>query len=81
MFGYYVYKSKKNLHTVINDEIEVSKSIAKIKNISIKFIQSDVVEINTDINMLKTILQNLISNAIKFTHLNGEINIFPYYIF
>jgi signal transduction histidine kinase len=46
------------------------------KNMSIKLFQSETILLNTDKNMFKTILRNLISNAIKFTNDNGLIKIF-----
>lgn len=45
------------------------------KNISINYIEDNQIEVIADINMLKTILRNLISNAIKFTNNNGEIKV------
>jgi signal transduction histidine kinase/ligand-binding sensor domain-containing protein len=43
------------------------------KNINIQFKIDPTLNVVADENMLKTILRNLISNAIKFTHLNGSI--------
>jgi PAS domain S-box-containing protein len=62
-----------NLHSVINEILEVSKSVAKIKNISINYVHAGEIEVYADMNMLKTILRNLISNAIKYTNENGEV--------
>lgn len=45
------------------------------KNISITYIDETQIKVIADINMLKTILRNLISNAIKFTNNNGEIKV------
>jgi len=74
--GTIIYKPEEtNLPAIISEILEVSKSIAKIKNISIDYTQTDVAEVYADVNMLKTILRNLISNAIKYTHSNGEITI------
>jgi PAS domain S-box-containing protein len=64
---------KTNLSAVISEILVVSKSNAKFKHISLKSIKTDDIEVVADVNMLKTILRNLISNAIKFTHPNGEI--------
>lgn len=46
------------------------------KNITISLVEQERVVLSADLNMLKTILRNLISNAIKFTHPNGQINIY-----
>ena len=46
------------------------------KNINFKLFQSERIVLNTDKNMYKTILRNLISNAIKYTNDNGLIKIF-----
>ncbi|PLX22228.1 MAG: hybrid sensor histidine kinase/response regulator, partial [Salinivirgaceae bacterium] len=46
------------------------------KKITIKNQSKENITINGDLNMLSTILRNLVSNAIKFTHENGEINIY-----
>ena len=61
------------LSDVVKSLIEIFNPTAKLKNISIKFVQSNEVEIYADNNMLQTILRNLIHNAIKYTNLNGEI--------
>ena len=43
-------------------------SIAKNKNIDL-IIEGDTnIDIKTDVDMLNTILRNLVNNAIKFTH-------------
>jgi len=60
---------------VILEILSLNKSLAKSKNICIEDISTDDVEIYADRNMLKTILRNLISNAIKFTHEGGRIRV------
>jgi PAS domain S-box-containing protein len=64
---------------VLYDEVEFivdsSKSTAKSKGIDIRhFITSDSVAF-ADKYMLQSVLRNLVSNAIKFTHYGGEIQI------
>jgi PAS domain S-box-containing protein len=67
-------KSEKiNVSTVIQEIVELSHSIAKPKNISLTQIEEDIIEIWSDEKMIKTILRNLISNAIKFTRHEGSI--------
>jgi len=63
--------------------IEISNEIIKIienqaieKNIKIKVFENEKVIISADLNMYKAIMRNLISNAIKFTNQNGQINIY-----
>lgn len=74
--GNNIYQPEKtNLTAIASELVEESKSIAKIKNIALNAIQTNEVEVYADVNMLKTILRNLISNAIKYTHTNGEIAI------
>jgi PAS domain S-box-containing protein len=63
------------LPALISEISESAESIAKMKNITIRTIETDVVEIHADANMLKTILRNLVSNAIKYTYPDGEITI------
>ena len=46
------------------------------KNISLNILESEKTNLTADFNMLKTILRNLISNAIKFTNEQGQINVF-----
>ncbi|MBK7885287.1 MAG: HAMP domain-containing histidine kinase [Chitinophagaceae bacterium] len=54
--------------------IESLKLSAIAKNITINYAENNI-NVSADENMLKTILRNLISNAIKFTHPDGIINI------
>jgi two-component system, sensor histidine kinase and response regulator len=55
--------------------IEVLKQLANNKEININFLSPEDIYIFGDSNMIQTVLRNLISNAIKFTKKNGEINI------
>lgn len=48
---------------------------ADAKNISIDFGSASNDEVFADVEMLKTILRNLISNAIKFTHPGGLVQV------
>ena len=48
---------------------------ANAKNIAINYSPSDHINVFVDSTMLKTILRNLVSNAIKFTNNGGAINI------
>ncbi len=60
---------------ICNDIIDNMKLAATNKNIAIKYLSSEICHVNADENMLKTILRNLVSNAIKFTSDNGQINV------
>ena len=61
---------------VILDIIRLEKPQAKAKEISLNYFSADEIEIIADENMLKTVLRNLISNAIKFTKSGGHISVF-----
>jgi signal transduction histidine kinase len=63
------------LDQFIQDMSEEFTSTATLKLISLNFKQSDGVVAFADKNMLRTIIRNLISNAIKFTNAGGIINI------
>lgn len=66
---------KIRLHNIVNEVVDFSGSSAKIKNIMLDHNISNEITIYADRNMLKTIFQNLISNAVKFTNPDGMINI------
>ena len=55
--------------------LEVLNPNANAKNITINYSPADDINVFADIDMLKTVLRNLVSNAIKFTNNGGVINI------
>ncbi len=66
---------KINLSKKVNEVISILNANALIKNISVSNnVESNVI-VFSDSYMLQSILQNLISNAIKFTNGNGKISI------
>ncbi|MFY9151758.1 MAG: two-component regulator propeller domain-containing protein [Prolixibacteraceae bacterium] len=64
-----------NLYELLEEEYSMLNDLAKSKNILLKTAFPENITIVADKNMLKTILRNLISNAIKFTPKNGKIDV------
>lgn len=70
------FEPKKVIFKLVCDKIiDTLKPNAQNKNISINYIESEQISVYADINMLNTILRNLISNAVKFTNSGGSITI------
>jgi signal transduction histidine kinase len=57
------------------DILKTLNQNANAKNITIDYSVQDGINIFADIDMLKTVLRNLVSNAIKFTNNGGAIKI------
>ena len=66
---------KLNLKKICQDAISILKPNAEAKKIKINHFAEDGLTVFADIFMLKTILRNLVSNAIEFTNKDGQINI------
>jgi len=62
-----------NFYDSCNEIIQNMESILNSKNIAIEYASTQELKVFADENMLKTVLRNIISNAIKFTDLNGKI--------
>ncbi|MFW5916281.1 MAG: transporter substrate-binding domain-containing protein [Bacteroidota bacterium] len=78
--GQIKYQPEKiRLEEVIAQSVNFANPSAGIKNISLNYLPNYETEIYADGNMLRAILRNLISNAIKFTHINGKIDIYSIY--
>lgn len=67
--------TSQNLKEITGRVIEIHQPSALLKKITLESIIQDEVMVFADLNMLKTILRNLISNAIKFTYPGGLIQI------
>ena len=66
---------KLDLDKLIQDEIEACESIAGNKQIVVDYGEELKESVLADKNMLKTILRNLLINAIKFTNQGGRVKI------
>jgi len=61
---------------VCYEVLSILQPQSKAKSISINYFELENAIFLADKNMIKTILRNLVSNAIKFTYKDGQINIF-----
>lgn len=63
---------------VVNGVVEVFNMVANLKNIKIKIDKPESLkslQVHADIDMVKTIIRNFVSNAIKFSDKNSSIEI------
>lgn len=58
---------------VIQGVIEIFSMVAELKKIKIGLESPAELEVHADIDMLKTVIRNLISNAIKFSNEGGSV--------
>ena len=64
-----------NLGEILKEDLRILNEMAVRKNIELNNHFTDDLTVVADKNMIKTILRNLISNAIKFTHKNGKVEV------
>jgi signal transduction histidine kinase len=67
---------KLNFMTTSQDALTILKTNANLKNIKINHFADNDTTVYADNFMMKTIIRNLVSNAIKFTSNNGQIDIY-----
>ncbi len=66
---------KENLKTIAGELEMLKTGIAKNKSIRLDNSIKHDIFVNCDLEMTKTVLRNLVSNAIKYTNSNGKISI------
>ena len=62
-----------DLNESINQIYEIFRNQATYKNINVRLNFSGEKKVFADPNMIATVIRNLLSNALKFTHENGQI--------
>ncbi len=64
-----------DLTEILTSNISIQELTAKIKNITIKSDSKENFKVEADLDMVNTILRNLLTNAVKFTPSGGRITI------
>ena len=64
-----------DFHSLVNEIVTVMNQQIKEKDIHIRYDINKQDIIKGDYNMINSIMRNLISNAVKFSNINGEIRI------
>jgi signal transduction histidine kinase len=73
--GMQLKKTSQNIIALVNDEIQGLKTLFEQKELTISHITEKPVMVMADREMIRTILRNLISNAIKYSYPGGNIRI------
>ena len=64
-----------DLQHMVRDAITMVESQARTKNIALSFEINDHHKVLADENLVDTIMRNLLTNAIKFTHPGGKVDV------
>lgn len=71
----HLFPQKFNVHSIVEDVLELSKGNADQKGISLHNNIIQELSIVADMNMLHTVFRNLVANAVKFTSSGGKISV------
>jgi signal transduction histidine kinase len=64
-----------SINQLVSETIAIITPFAKNKNIKLDWNVKDEIKAEIDQNMISSVLQNLITNAIKFTERGGQVKI------
>lgn len=64
-----------NINDILNESVSHLKNCAQTKKIKLNLKSPQDINVYADSNMISTVLRNLISNAIKFSHPGGEVTV------
>lgn len=62
-----------NVRQLLTEDIELLSTIAVLKGITLELAEETAGEVHSDKQMLNTVLRNLTTNAIKFSHTNSKV--------
>lgn len=75
MGGIFIELQEIDINEILKEKISLYQALADKKDITITYTEVPDTLVSADREMIKAVLRNLISNAIKFTHRNGKIDI------
>lgn len=64
---------KVDISEVVLFASKMSDQVARVKNITVDYDVPESIQVNCDVDMVKTIMRNLVSNAVKFSPEGGRI--------
>lgn len=70
-----VFQSNVDLMNLIYGVLESINGVSKLKNITINLVGQTTKEARIDIDMIKSVLRNLLNNAIKFSYEGSSIDV------
>jgi two-component system sensor histidine kinase/response regulator len=70
-----VFQNDVDIYSLIRGELEVAEVVAELKQITISIDGYTESKARIDQDMIKTVLRNLLNNAIKFSERGSEINV------
>ena len=68
-------KTDVDVVAIFKSEVEVFSRISKAKKVKINLFSEETLFVNADVDLLKTVFRNILSNAVKFSNVDGEIDV------
>lgn len=64
------------LSQVYDQALELVEANARNKEITLSYFESEKIDVFADVDLLRTVLRNLISNAIKYSNIRSKVEVF-----
>ena len=70
-----IKREKFEINELIKENIELISEKANLRRVNLVYTTPEKLFANADRNMINTVIRNLLSNALKFTKMDGEISV------